>query len=472
MSEIDTYEPKYHVAGVCEVVRTAQLTPRMRRITFHGKALNGLERYWRPEMLARLYFPPKGRSNPPEPYLTPEGDLDFHTASENEVSPFSAYSEDPLVRAYTARQFRPEALELDIDFVLHETPGLASDWARDARMGDRLGIVIFALPSGHSPATAHIADVYLLCADEAALPSAQTNLEAFASGTKVIAYFEVADELEEQAIHTQADLKVTWLHREEPKAGTSGLLMRALRELAWPDGKVFVWVCGEMKTVTEIRRFIREEHGLEKGDYKCQAYWRLGKTEVERMARMTDLAMAAAEAHPTAFLESFEEIGMNIEDPTLFGEPTLTGPVQGVDENPSVLQDSPKPKINNEESILLSQPSIISRDVSRSTKEGADKPIMIDGTWVISIKSPLGAQRVTLRFSTQGGRLTGTMESKLGSGVISDGMVIGHTLTWVSTIESPRHAKLEFSANIDGSSISGVAKMGTFVQTTFKGTRG
>ncbi len=471
MSEIDTYEPKYHVAGVCEVVRAVNVTPRMRRITFHGAALNGLDRYWRPDMLARLYFPKQGRSNPPEPYLTSDGDLDFHTSIDNEVSPFSAYSEDPLVRAYTARQFRPDTLELDIDFVIHETPGLASDWARDAKMGDRLGIVIFALPSGHSPATAHIADVYLLFADEAALPSAQTNLESFAPGTKVIAYFEVADELEEQAIHTRADLTVTWLHRGEAKAGTSRLLTKAIRELAWPDGKVFVWACGEMKTVTEIRRFIREEHGLEKGDYKCQAYWRLGKTEVERMARMTDLAMAAAETHPAAFLELFEEIGMNIEDPTLFGESTMIEPVQGVEENPSLLQVSPSSGMRNEASTLLSQPGTMSREVSRPADDGADKSIKIDGAWVISIKSPLGAQRVTLHFSTNGGQLAGMMESKLGSGVISDGRVVGPTLTWTSTIERPRHAKLEFSANIDGDSISGIAKMGTFVQTTFKGLR-
>ena len=54
LPEIDTYEPKYQVVGVREVVRTAHLTPHMRRITFHGAALKGLDRYWRPGMLTRL----------------------------------------------------------------------------------------------------------------------------------------------------------------------------------------------------------------------------------------------------------------------------------------------------------------------------------------------------------------------------------------------------------------------------------
>ncbi len=39
------------------------------------------------------------------------------------------------------------ALELDVDFVLHEVPGFASDWARDAQVGDRIGVVEFGLPS-------------------------------------------------------------------------------------------------------------------------------------------------------------------------------------------------------------------------------------------------------------------------------------------------------------------------------------
>src|SRR5271155_969015 len=168
MSELETYEAKIHVAGVCEVVRTAPLTPRMRRITFRGSALKGLERHWRPEMLIRLYFPPPGSATPPEPCLTPEGTLDFKSPPGTEVSPFSAFSEDPLVRAYTARHYRPDSLELDVDFVLHdETPGLASDWARAAKAGHRLGIVEFALPAGHRPATVRDADVYLLFADEA-----------------------------------------------------------------------------------------------------------------------------------------------------------------------------------------------------------------------------------------------------------------------------------------------------------------
>ncbi|WP_431921171.1 siderophore-interacting protein [Nonomuraea jabiensis] len=316
------YEAHYHVAGVCQVVRAELLTPRMRRITLHGQALAGLERHWRPEMLVRLYFPPQGHDDPPEPFINDDHVLEIRTPPGVEVSPFSAFSEDPLVRAFTGRRYRAESLELDVDFVLHEAPGLASDWVRTAKPGDRLGVVEFNLPPGHRPAAARGADTYVLFADEAALPALQTNLEAFAPETNVRAFVEVTDESEQQSIESPANVEVTWLHRGDAQPGTTGLLVSAARDLEWPQGNVFVWACCDIKAATQIRQFITKERGMQKGTFKVQAYWRRGKTEVERMARMTEVALASAENSPVAFQESFESIGMSDFDPTVFEDAT------------------------------------------------------------------------------------------------------------------------------------------------------
>lgn len=440
MSEKEPYEIKYHVADVCEVVHAELLTPRVRRITLHSTALKGLDHHWRPEMLIRLYFPPKEESNPPEPFITSDGELKFKTTSKTEVSPFSAVSEDPLVRAYTARQFRADELELDIDFVLHEAPGIASDWARQAKTGDRIGVVEFALPPGHRPAVDYEADVYLLFADEAAISSAQTNLEAFAPGTRVIAFFEVADKLEEQKINTKTDLKLTWLHRGDAEAGTSGLLFKAIKELDWPEGKVFVWACGEMKMVTMIRKFIMEEHGLQKGSFKCQAYWRRGRTEVERMKRMTELSLAAAESNPEAFQESFENIGMNIEDPTLFNEP-------------------------EEVEVTEADHSINNADLDEiNLAKGYD-------IWDISMQTPLGKQKAILYLSIDDKKITGKMDSNVGSSEIIDGKIEGDTLKWEAEIKLPRSVTFKFSAKIKGDIISGKVKLGILGGASLKGTR-
>jgi NADPH-dependent ferric siderophore reductase len=445
MSEEETYEPKYHAAGVCEVVRAEMLTPRVRRITLYGTALEGLKGHWRPEMLIRLYFPPTGYDSPPEPFLTPDGELNFRTTAETEVSAFSAFSEDPLVRAYTARRFSRDTLELTIDFALHDDPGLASDWARDAKVGDRLGVVEFALPSGHRPAIAHEADVFVFCADEASFPSAQTNLEAIAPGSKVIAFFEVADELEEQPIDTEANLTVTWLHRGDAEPGTSGLLVNAIRDLPWPEGKVFVWVCGEMKMATEIRKFIIEERGLQRGDFKCQAYWRRGKTEVERMARMTELSLAVAETNPDAFMESFEDIGMNIIDPTLFGEP--------------------------EQEVTTKDDALESNLPAESALPDGNGRLLAYDKWEINMKTPLGTQKATLYLFIEGDMISGRMESPVGSSDVIEGRVENETLSWKVYVKFIRKLTFEFTAKVDGDSMSGKIKLGPLGQATFKGTK-
>ncbi|MGA2522724.1 MAG: siderophore-interacting protein [Candidatus Bathyarchaeia archaeon] len=444
MTERISYEPKYHIAGVCQVVCVKQLTPRVKRITFHGAVLEGLKGNWRPEMLIRLYFPAKGHFNPPEPFLTPDGQVEYRTTAETEVSSFSAFSEDPLVRAFTARRFNPDAFELTVDFTLHNVPGLASDWARNAKTGDRLGIVEFSLPSGHNPLTAHKADVYVLCADESSLSSAQTDLEALESGAKAIAFVEVADELEEQHIDTKADLTMTWLHRGDAEPGTSGLLLKAIKELPWPNGKVFVWACGEMKTVTEIRLFLMQERGLQKSDFKCQAYWRRGKTEVERMARMTELSLAAAESNPDAFKESFENIGMDIVDPTLFGEQEKTETVKN------------EPEIEAE---------------THRTSSEASKVSAISETWNITMKTPLGTQKATLYASIDSDKLTGKMDSRAGHSDIADGTINGNTYTWKASIRFPRRITFEFSAKVDGNIMMGTVKLGPLGQATFTGIK-
>lgn len=68
-------------------------------------------------------------------------------------------------RYYTIRRIDAAAGWLEIDFVLHEAPGLAGDFARLARPGDICGMSgpcgLGVKPAGH----------YLLAGDETALPA-------------------------------------------------------------------------------------------------------------------------------------------------------------------------------------------------------------------------------------------------------------------------------------------------------------
>ena len=96
----------------------------------------------------------------------------------------------------------------------------------------------------------------------------------------------------------------------------------------------------------------------------------------------------------------------------------------------------------------------------------------VDGTWNITMQTPLGARTGTLTLSTAGGGLTGTMSGEGGSTDIADGVVDGNKATWKADITDPMALTLEFSATFDGDSLSGSVKLGMFGNAPLSGTRG
>ena len=94
-----------------------------------------------------------------------------------------------------------------------------------------------------------------------------------------------------------------------------------------------------------------------------------------------------------------------------------------------------------------------------------------DGTWNTTMNTPMGAQNGTMTLSTDGGTLTGTLKSPQGEIELNDGTVDGDDLTWKADITSPMAMTLEFSATVDGDSMSGNVKLGAFGDATFTGTR-
>ncbi len=94
-----------------------------------------------------------------------------------------------------------------------------------------------------------------------------------------------------------------------------------------------------------------------------------------------------------------------------------------------------------------------------------------DGTWNVTMNSPMGAQDATLVLATDGDTLTGSMNSPQGSMDITDGTIDGDALTWKAALTQPMPITLEFTATVDGDSISGDVALGSFGNATFAGTR-
>jgi hypothetical protein len=96
-----------------------------------------------------------------------------------------------------------------------------------------------------------------------------------------------------------------------------------------------------------------------------------------------------------------------------------------------------------------------------------------DGTWKVSMSTPMGAQEMSLDLKEEGSTLTGTMSAAMAPEAIalSDGTVDGSSLSWKAALTSPMPMTLEFSATVEGDTISGDVALGSFGNATFEGTR-
>ncbi|HEY1833971.1 MAG TPA: hypothetical protein VGG08_06000 [Solirubrobacteraceae bacterium] len=94
-----------------------------------------------------------------------------------------------------------------------------------------------------------------------------------------------------------------------------------------------------------------------------------------------------------------------------------------------------------------------------------------DGTWKITVQTPMGAQASTVELSSEGGGLSGTQSGNGESGAIYDASVDGDSASWKIDITRPLALTVTFTATIDGDAISGTARAGAFGSSPFSGTR-
>ena len=94
-----------------------------------------------------------------------------------------------------------------------------------------------------------------------------------------------------------------------------------------------------------------------------------------------------------------------------------------------------------------------------------------DGTWNLTLETPMGERRRTLTLSTADGNLTGTQEAEGNTSDIAGGSISGNDVSWQVSITNPMPLTLTFSGTVDGNSISGNADTGMFGAFPFEGTR-
>jgi NADPH-dependent ferric siderophore reductase len=216
-----------------QVRRVEHVTPQMLRVTLGGEALQGFVSA-APDDHVKVMFP-----------------------------------DSAIARDYTPRRVDLQAMELQIEFVLHGD-GPAARWAANAAPGQMLRI---GGPRG-SFVVADDFDWYLLIGDETALPAIGRRLEELRADTRALVLAEVADAAEQQTLRSRAAVEVTWLHRAGTAPGDPQALLAALRGLSLPAGDGYVWIAGESHVARALREYLVSERGLPKTWIKAAGYWK------------------------------------------------------------------------------------------------------------------------------------------------------------------------------------------------------
>lgn len=190
---------------------------------------------------------------------------------------FAPANSRPTVRTYTPRRFDPESGELEVLFLVHGA-GPGSAWAAAAEPG---APVVIGGPAGGYGVDADVSR-FVIVGDESALPAIATLLEALPASTEAVVHAEVPAGESELELSSPAPFTVRWRHRpDDDRAGDTlvGVLTDAQvvgRHLAEAPDTRF-WMAGEAAASRRIRRYLIDEHHLDRARAYTRAYWKYGR---------------------------------------------------------------------------------------------------------------------------------------------------------------------------------------------------
>ena len=239
------------------VTAVRDLTPHMRRLTIAAAEFADYAPAGPDEYLGLLL--PRDES---AALVLPAND-----GTENIRAAVAAIPDEqrPDLRWYTLRHHRPDAREIDIDFVVHGDEGPGTRFAGRARVGSALGIRECTALYAPLPETR----ARVIIGDESSLPAIARILEA-TEAAETHVFIEIADAAEKQDLAGA----VTWVERRGELPGVR--LQQAVHAAELPEVIDYAWVCGERLAVQELRRHL-VDRGVAKDRITFSGYWRLGE---------------------------------------------------------------------------------------------------------------------------------------------------------------------------------------------------
>ena len=221
----------------------------MRRITLTGPELEGFVPTL-PASYLKLIFPEPGQTEPARPL--PDG------------------PRPTAMRTYTPLATRPEALEVDVDFVLHGE-GPASTWAAQAAVGQ----VLYLMGPGPGYVVDAAVQSHLLLVDDSALPAVETILAALPASAHVTVLAEVISAAEQRPLTSAATVSTQWLPRGTDHRTAGQPLEAAVRALPAISLDAKIYLACEAAAMRRIRLVLTTELGVDRSQIIGRGYWKL-----------------------------------------------------------------------------------------------------------------------------------------------------------------------------------------------------
>ncbi|WP_284677021.1 siderophore-interacting protein [Leclercia adecarboxylata] len=231
------------------VLRVERVSAGFQRIVLGGEALEGFSSRGFDDH-SKVFFPEPGTTFVP-PEVTDEG-VNWGGGVR------------PQARDYTPL-YDAARHELALDFFIHDG-GVASQWAVEAKPGDKLSI---GGPRGSLVVPEDYAWQLYVC-DESGMPALRRRLEALRAlpvRPEVHAVVTVGDAACQDYLAHLSEFNITWVvgHNEQAVADH-------LAALSVPAEDYFIWLTGEGKVVKNLSRLF-ETDAIDQKLVRASAYW-------------------------------------------------------------------------------------------------------------------------------------------------------------------------------------------------------
>ncbi|EPJ79831.1 hypothetical protein IV02_24140 [Pseudomonas syringae] len=185
----------------------------------------------------------------------------------------------PVGRAYSVREWDAESRRMTFDIALH-CGGPMSQWAANARVGDRLSL---SGPRGGLVEN-NARSWLLLAGDESALAAIQAIMARTTAEKELYVFIEVSSESEILEFPARPNAVVRWLLRDAENPETASTMYEAIRCSSLPNQSGGAWVAGESGVVKKIRQHLLRERGFNAEDVQAAGFWKKGEVDFKDLA--------------------------------------------------------------------------------------------------------------------------------------------------------------------------------------------